>query len=56
MATIKRQLYDDLIRDLAQADAAAVDYMEQSFERPDFREGVESFVERRPPNFPPLDG
>lgn len=54
MATIKRQLYDDLIRDLAQADAAAVEYMEQSFERPDFREGVDSFVERRSPEFPPL--
>lgn len=54
MATIKRQLYDDLERDLAQADAAAVEEMERSFERPDFREGVESFVERRPPDFPPL--
>lgn len=56
MATIKRQLYDDLTRDLAQSDAAAVEHMEQSFERPDFREGVESFVERRPPAFPPLSG
>ncbi len=56
MATIKRQLYDDLVRDLAQADAAAVEYMEQSFERPDFREGVDSFVERRAPDFPPLRG
>ena len=56
MATIKRQLYDDLVRDLAQADAAAVEYMEQSFERPDFREGVESFVEHRPPAFLPLSG
>jgi enoyl-CoA hydratase/carnithine racemase len=54
MATIKRQVYDDLIRDLAQADAAAVEYMEQSFERTDFREGVESFVERRAPDFPPV--
>lgn len=54
MATIKRQLYDDLDRDLAQSDAAAVEYMEQSFKRPDFQEGVESFVERRAPNFPPL--
>lgn len=56
MATIKRQLYDDLIRDLPQADAAAAEQMERSFERPDFREGVESFVERRPPDFPPLGG
>lgn len=54
MATIKRQLYDDLTRDLAEADAAAIEHMEQSFARPDFREGVESFVERRAPNFPPL--
>jgi len=54
MATIKRQIHDDLIRDLAQADAAAVEHMEQSFGRPDFREGVDSFVERRPPAFPPL--
>ena len=54
MAVIKRQLYDDLEQGLAQSTAAAVDYMEQSFERPDFREGVESFVERRAPDFPPL--
>jgi hypothetical protein len=30
--------------------------MEQSFERPDFREGVESCVKRRPSAFLPLDG
>jgi hypothetical protein len=28
--------------------------MEESFNRDDFREGVESFVERRPPNFAAL--
>jgi enoyl-CoA hydratase/carnithine racemase len=54
MAVIKRQLYADLEQGLAESSAAALDYMEQSFERPDFREGVESFVERRPPDFPPL--
>jgi enoyl-CoA hydratase/carnithine racemase len=56
MAAIKRQLYADLERDLAQSTAAAVKEMERSFERPDFREGVASFVERRSPDFPPLSG
>ena len=54
MATIKHQLYDDLEQGLTQSTTAAIDYMEQSFERPDFREGVESFVERRAPDFPQL--
>ena len=54
MAVIKRQLYVDLEQGLAQSTAAAVEQMEQSFKRPDFREGVESFVERRAPDFPPL--
>jgi enoyl-CoA hydratase/carnithine racemase len=56
MAAIKRQLYTDLEQGLAEATAEAVELMEQSFERPDFREGVESFVERRQPDFPPLAG
>jgi enoyl-CoA hydratase/carnithine racemase len=54
MAVIKRQLYADLERDLLQSTADAVEQMEQSFLRPDFGEGVESFVERRTPDFPPL--
>ncbi|HEY0391497.1 MAG TPA: enoyl-CoA hydratase-related protein [Solirubrobacterales bacterium] len=54
MAVIKRQLYTDLEQGLAESTADAVEHMERSFERPDFREGVESFVERRQPDFPPL--
>jgi enoyl-CoA hydratase/carnithine racemase len=56
MAVMKRQLYDDLEQTLPQAVADAARYMEESFHRPDFREGVESFVERRTPQFPPLAG
>lgn len=56
MAVIKHQLYADLEQGLSPSSADAVEHMEQSFERPDFREGVESFVERRPPDFPPLGG
>ncbi|HET9163378.1 MAG TPA: enoyl-CoA hydratase-related protein [Solirubrobacterales bacterium] len=55
MAAIKRQLYADQERSLDQATNDAAEQMERSFERPDFREGVESFVERRAPDFPPLD-
>lgn len=54
MAAIKHQVYADLEQGLAESTADALVQMERSFERPDFREGVESFVERRPPRFPPL--
>jgi enoyl-CoA hydratase/carnithine racemase len=54
MAAIKHQVYADLEQGLAESSADALVQMERSFERPDFREGVESFVERRPPRFPPL--
>jgi len=54
MAAIKHQVYADLEQGLAQSTADALVQMQRSFERPDFREGVESFVERRPPNFPPV--
>jgi enoyl-CoA hydratase/carnithine racemase len=54
MAAIKHQVYDDLAQGLPQAEANALARMEESFGRPDFREGVESFVERRDPSFPAL--
>jgi enoyl-CoA hydratase/carnithine racemase len=54
MATIKHQVYDDLVQSLQDGAVAADDYMRESFARRDFQEGVDSFVERRNPAFEPL--
>ena len=54
MATMKRQVYADLQRDLPQALEDADRLMLESFGAPDFVEGVNSFLERRDPRFPPL--
>jgi enoyl-CoA hydratase/carnithine racemase len=52
MAAMKRQVYRDLNQTLGQAQSEAVELMKESFKRPDFQEGVKSFLERRPPEFP----
>ena len=54
MATIKSQVYEALTRPLADALEHANALMLVSFSQPDFAEGVQSFVEKRPPAFPPL--
>ena len=54
MATMKRQVYADLERPLVEALAEADRLMLESFTRPDFAEGVASFVERRDPSFAPV--
>jgi enoyl-CoA hydratase/carnithine racemase len=54
MATMKRQVYADLERDLPQALAEADQLMLESFTAPDFVEGVTSFLERRDPRFASL--
>jgi enoyl-CoA hydratase/carnithine racemase len=54
MAAMKQQVYADLERELAPALENANRLMLESFERPDFAEGVASFVERREPRFAPL--
>jgi enoyl-CoA hydratase/carnithine racemase len=56
MATMKRQVYADLERPLADALEQADRLMHASFGAPDFVEGVASFVERREPRFAPLAG
>jgi enoyl-CoA hydratase/carnithine racemase len=54
MATMKRQVYADLQRDLPDALAEADRLMLESFTAPDFVEGVTSFLERRDPRFAAL--
>ncbi len=56
MAVMKRQVYEHLHRGLGAAERDAQRLMMESFGRPDFREGVRSFVEKRPPAFPRLGG
>ena len=51
MRVMKRQVYEALHEDLSAAHDKAVQLMTESFEKPDFAEGIESFVEGRPPKF-----
>lgn len=51
IAVMKRQVYGDFHRGLAASEREARALMVESFDRPDFREGVLSFVEKREPNF-----
>jgi enoyl-CoA hydratase/carnithine racemase len=53
LAVIKQQVYADSMRDLFEASAVAEKLMHESMGRPDFIEGITSFFEKRPPNFPP---
>jgi enoyl-CoA hydratase/carnithine racemase len=51
IAVMKRQVYTSLTRELGPAMDEAIRLMHDSFARPDFREGVGSFLEKRPPKF-----
>jgi enoyl-CoA hydratase/carnithine racemase len=51
MAIMKRQVYQQLHAGLLAAERDARSLMIESFSRPDFHEGVSSFLERRPPQF-----
>jgi enoyl-CoA hydratase/carnithine racemase len=54
MVRIKRQVYADCERSLAESLDQANVLMAESFAGPDFEEGVKSFMERRPPQFEAL--
>jgi enoyl-CoA hydratase/carnithine racemase len=51
MAIMKRQVYQHLSERLGPAEKEAIALMLESFGRPDFKEGVSSFLEKRPPRF-----
>lgn len=52
---MKRQVYKHLNAELGPAMAESTVWMDESLARDDFKEGVASFVERRPPNFAPIE-
>jgi enoyl-CoA hydratase/carnithine racemase len=54
MAIIKRQLRAHLDTDFQMALAQSDELMLASFDTPDVKEGVSSYVEKRPPSFPGL--
>jgi enoyl-CoA hydratase/carnithine racemase len=54
MAVMKRQIWGDWSQTLESSESAAARQMVEAFARPDFAEGVASFLERRAPGFPPL--
>jgi len=51
MAIMKRQVYQQMHAGMLAAEREARTLMAESFQRPDFREGVSSFMERRSPQF-----
>lgn len=51
ISIMKRQVYLHMMRPLNDAMAESNQLMAESLARPDFKEGVASFLEKRPPNF-----
>jgi enoyl-CoA hydratase/carnithine racemase len=55
MSVMKRQVWADTDKSLGEASDDALALMRESVLRPDFREGVVSFLKKRQPEFPPVD-
>jgi enoyl-CoA hydratase/carnithine racemase len=51
MATMKRQVYQHLTERLGPAERESIQLMFGTFKHPDFKEGVDSFLQKRPPSF-----
>jgi enoyl-CoA hydratase/carnithine racemase len=56
MRIMKRQVYQQLSRELGPSEKEAIALMIESFSRPDMKEGVTSFLEKRPPRFARIHG
>jgi enoyl-CoA hydratase/carnithine racemase len=54
MAVIKAQVQRGLDQSFAESFEESERLIPESFERPDAAEGVDSYLEKRPPSFPPL--
>ena len=52
---MKRQVYKHLNRELGESMDESTVWMDESLKRSDFKEGVASFVEKRPPNFQKIE-
>lgn len=54
IAVMKGQVYADQLRGVEDASTDAIELMKASLRRDDFKEGVASFLQKRPPIFAPL--